>query len=172
MNKNENMPWMSFYKDYPVERQNYVDLNIKKYLENIARNKKDLTAETYYGKETSYGELFYNADKASRVLTEMGVGVGDRILYLVPNIPEVGELWLGSAQIGAVSDFIDPRPDSMDAKANGNKLLEIVKFEHPKYIVALDMCYMAMIKPVEEELLSYGIRDVVLLRAISIISNG
>lgn len=172
MNKNENMPWMNFYKDYPIERQNYVDLNIKKYLENIARNKKDLTAETYYGKETSYGELFYNVDKASRVLTEMGVGVGDRILYLVPNIPEVGELWLGSAQIGAVSDFIDPRPDSMDAKANGNKLLEIVKFEHPKYIVALDMCYMAMIKPVEEELLSYGIHDVVLLRATDSMNLG
>ena len=74
-------------------------------------------------------------------------------------------LWFGASQLGAITDYIDPRPDSMDPIANSRKLLEIIKYEKPKYIVAIDMCYLGMIKPIENELKELGINDVVILHA-------
>ena len=69
------------------------------------------------------------------------------------------------ANIGAVADFIDPRPDSMDIMANAQKVLEVIKYERAKYIVALDKCYLAMLKPIEKELKELGIENIVIISA-------
>ena len=82
------------------------------------------------------------------MLVGLGVKKGSRILYLVPNIPESGQLWLASSKIGAISDFVDPRPDSMDLEANARKMLEVIKYEKANYIIAL---YGYKIKPYEIE---------------------
>ena len=86
-------------------------------------------------------------------------------MNMVPNIPEASQLWFGATEIGAVADFIDPRPDSMDIMANARKVLEIIKYERAKYIVALDMCYLAMLKPIEKELKELGIENIIVLSA-------
>jgi long-chain acyl-CoA synthetase len=99
------------------------------------------------------------------MLVGLGIKKGDRIMYLVPNIPESGQLWLASSQIGAISDFVDPRPDSMDLEANAKKILEIIKHEKANYIISLDKCYLAMLKPIENELKELGINEIVTISA-------
>lgn len=69
-------------------------------------------------------------------------------------------------QIGAVSDFADPRPDSMDFFANAKKILELIKFEKVSYIISLDLCYLKMITPIESDLKSLGINTILILSAI------
>ena len=86
-------------------------------------------------------------------------------MNMLPNIPESAQIWLGCANIGAVADFIDPRPDSMDIMANAQKVLEVIKYERAKYIVALDKCYLAMLKPIEKELKELGIENIVIISA-------
>ena len=115
--------------------------------------------------KTSYNELFEKIDEFSKMSVGLGVKKGDRILYLVPNIPESGQLWLASSQIGVVSDFVDPRPDSMDLEANAKKILEIIKHEKADYIISLDKCYFAMLKLIENELKELGINKIVTLSA-------
>ena len=157
-------PWMQYYKD--SQSNLYLPkLNLVDYLKEYNKNRGNKIAQTYYGKEITYDELFYNADIAAKMLSEIGVKKGDRILNMNPNIPEAAYVWFGATQLGAVTDYIDPRPDSMDIKANGKKVLEIIKAENIKYIVALDKCYLAMLVSIEDELKELGIDKIILTSA-------
>ena len=49
--------------------------------------------------------------------------------------------------------------------ANAQKVLEVIKYERAKYIVALDKCYLAMLKPIEKELKELGIENIVIISA-------
>lgn len=53
----------------------------------------------------------------------------------------------------------------MDIMANAQKVLEVIKYERAKYIVALDKCYLAMLKPIEKELKELGIENIVIISA-------
>lgn len=157
-------PWMKFYDLNKVYSKD-PEVNLTTYLKEKNKNKGDRIAETYYGKEISYDELFYNSDLAARILSQVGVKKGDSIMNLVPNIPEAGSIWLGATEIGAISDFIDPRPDNLDVMSNAKKVLEVIKHEGAKHIVALDMCYLGMLKPIEKELKELGIENIIILNA-------
>ena len=154
-------PWMKYYEGLCIPNEEKTDMVSALKYRN--RYRMDKIAYEYYGKQISYEEMFNNADKASSILTELGVKKGDIILTMVPNIPEEEEIWFGATQIGAICDYIDPRPDSMDIMQNAKKTLEIIKYEKPKFIVALDKCYLGMLKPIENELKELGINDIILL---------
>lgn len=157
-------PWMQYYDEKKVNNED-PKTNLADYIKQKNNQNLNSISNTYYGTQTSYKELFDKIDQYSKMLTALGVKKGSRIMYLVPNIPESGMLWLASSQIGAVSDFVDPRPDSMDLEANARKILEIIKFEGADYIIALDKCYLSMIKPIENELKEIGIKYIITLSA-------
>ena len=157
-------PWLKYY-DENVLADVPPKTNMTEYIKKVTKSYKKMIACTYYDREFTYEELFRNVDNCSKMLTHIGVCKQDVIAYLVPNLPQSGELWLGATQIGAISDFIDPRPDSMDIAANSKKVLELLKYERAKYIVALDICYIAMLKPIEKELKKMGIEQIILVRA-------
>lgn len=159
-----DQPWMDYYNKEKVSSKD-PDTNLADYIKQKNQNNKSEVSGTYYGSETTYDELFSKVDDASKVLIGIGVRQQDRIMNLVPNIPESGQIYLGASQIGAISDFVDPRPDSMDLEANAKKILELIKYEKSRYIIALDKCYLAMLKPIENELKDMGIDKIVTLSA-------
>jgi len=159
-------PWMQFFDKEIVNRKD-PKVNLTEYLKIKTKKLDFAIASSYYGKQTTYNEFWIKVDNASRVLEQLGVKKQDRIMFLVPNIPESGELWLGATQIGIISDFIDPRPDSMDIKANSKKVLELIKYEKASQIVALDKCYLTMLKPIENELKELGIEKIITLSALN-----
>lgn len=153
-------PWMKYYEGVKISQYPY-DMNFVDYIRSKDHYGSSV-ALSYYGKEITYDELFENIGLSSRALRGIGVSKGDRILCLVANIPEAGETFLGATQIGAVCDFIDPRPDSADPIVNSKKVLEIIKREKPKYIFALDLCYVNMIKPIENEIKDLGVQAIII----------
>lgn len=155
-------PWMKYYEGRYIPSEEPLT-NMVEVLKERNKWRKNKTAYRYYGNEISYEEMFSNADVASKVLKELGVKKGEIILSVVPNIPEEEEIWFGATQIGAICDYVDPRPDSMDVIANSKKILEIIKFEKPKYIITIAPCYLGMFKPIENELKELGINDIILL---------
>ena len=157
-------PWMQYYDSEKIKSED-PKTNLADYVKQKNVKNENGIAGTYYGSKTSYHDLFEKIDSFSKMLAGLGVKKGDRIMYLVPNIPESGQLWLASSQIGAISDFVDPRPDSMDLEANSKKILEIIKYEKADYIISLDKCYLAMLKPIENELKELGISKIVTLSA-------
>lgn len=157
-------PWMKYY-DEELAKKEDPKVNLTQYLKDKTVGLGSKIESSYYGKEKTYDEFWNQVDNASKVLNDLGVKKYDRIMYLVPNIPESGELWLGATQLGVVSDFIDPRPDSMDLNANAKKVLELIKYEKANHIIALDKCYTAMLKPIENELKDLGINRIITLSA-------
>ena len=157
-------PWMKFYDKKLINSEN-PHTNLADYIKIKNQGNLDKIAETYYGNQVTYQEYLDKVDAFSKMLLGIGIKRGDRVFYLVPNIPECGQLWLATTQIGAIADFVDPRPDTMDLDANAKKMLEIAKFEHADHIIALDKCYLAILKPIEYELKELGIDKILTLSA-------
>lgn len=160
----KDMPWMKFH-DESLAKLEDPKMNITEYLKMQTRGLEKEVATTYYGNEDNYGVFWNKVDNASKVLTELGIKDHERIMSLVPNIPEAGHIFLGAAQIGVVSDYIDPRPDTMDIVANAKKVLELIDFEKSNHILALEQCYLGMLKPIENELKERGINKIITVSA-------
>ena len=155
-------PWMKYYSD---EQKELIipEMNIVDYLKYKNKNNLLSVAETYYGKEITYDELFYNSELAAKALSQIGIKKGDVVANYISNIPEAGQIWFGLTHLGAIADYIDPRPDGMDKNINSKKVLDILKFENVKSIVALDFCYLDMLSPIEDELKNLGIETIILV---------
>lgn len=157
-------PWLKYYDAEFLEKP-LPSMNIYSYLKHMTKDYGKLTALSYYGKEISYKELFMHIDEAAKVLMSVGVKSGDRVMYLMPNIPETAYFLYGGARLGAVADYIDPRPDSVDFTVSAKKVLAMFKEEKAKFLVSLDQCYLAMLKPIEQELKALGVEQIVLVSA-------
>lgn len=159
-----DQPWMKYYSE-EQRKITVPNMNTVDYLKEKNKNYLSSTAEMYYGRKYSYDELFENYHFAAKALAQVGVKKGDVIANLISNIPEAGQIWHGAVEIGAISDFIDPRPDGMNQEANAKKVLEILKYEKAKFIVSLDFSYLSMLKPIEVELKDMGIDTIILVGA-------
>ena len=159
-----DMPWMQFH-DESIATLKDPKMNITDFLKMMTEGLDKEIATMYYGNKENFSSFWSSVDNASKILTELGINPHQRIMNLVPNIPESGQIFLGAAQIGAVSDYIDPRPDTMDIKANARKVLELIDFEKSNHIIALDLCYLSMLKPIEHELKERGINKIITVSA-------
>lgn len=157
-------PWLKYY-DPEFLKKPIPAMNIYTYLKTMTADYGNLTALSYFGKEISYQELFQHIDEAAKVLTSIGVRPGDRVMYLMPNIPETAYFLYGGARIGAAADYVDPRPDSVDFTVSAKKVLAMFKEEKAKFLVSLDQCYLAMLKPIEKELKELGVAQIILVNA-------
>ena len=156
--------WLKNYsKDFL--REDIPKLTIFEYMKSLNIGHEDLSAINYFCNHISYGQLYSHIDNASKALTSLGVKKDDRIMYLMPNIPETAYLLYGGSRIGAISDYIDPRPDSIDRNISAQKTLKLVEQEKAKYLIALDQCYLAMLKPIENELKELGLDSIVVASA-------
>lgn len=157
-------PWLKYY-DKEFLAQPIPEMNIYSYLRIMTQDYGHLTALSYFGKEIFYKEFWDHIDEAAKVLTSVGVKSDDRVMYLMPNIPETAYFLYGGARIGAVADYIDPRPDSVDFTVSARKVLSMFKDEKAKFLVSLDQCYLAMLKPIEQELKELGVEQIILVSA-------
>ena len=158
-------PWLKYYSVEAINAP-LPECTIYEYLWKNNKDHLDDVALIYFGRKITYGELFEYIEKAAGLFYEqMGVRENDRILYLLPNLPETAFLLYAGSRIGAVSDYIDPRPDSPDPNVNGKKIMQIIDEEHINHIVALDRCYLGMIKPIEKELFERGISKILIVSA-------
>ena len=162
-------PWMKYYEGKSLEE--IPNKNLVEVLRDRNKYRMSRTAYEYYKSPTSYEEMFNNVDNASKVLSELGVKEKDIAISLVPNTPEEENLLYGANQLGAAIDYFDPIP-GVDPKASAKKLLEAIIKEQEKakeigynmkYIIAFNMCYLMLLKPIENELKDLGFNDVILL---------
>ncbi|SNR30488.1 AMP-binding protein [Blastococcus mobilis] len=60
------------------------------------------------GRRLSYGDLLAQVDRFAGGLAELGVGKGDVVAILLPNLPEYPVVFLGIARVGAASTTLNP----------------------------------------------------------------
>ena len=165
-----NKPWMDFYdKTYtnvPFSEDTIYDFFIKN-----NQNHLSSIATDFYGYRISYSKMIDNIDNLAKGLVSVGVNKEDRILSILPTLSTTANLFYATSKIGAVSDFYDPRPDSINFKINGRKILEIIKSEKIKHIIVLDQCYEAFFSNVEDELKELGIESVIVFSLNDALNN-
>ena len=154
--------WLSQYGD--IEKyKNIPQLNIYDFMKYNNVGNEDSIATDFYGQKKRYGQMFEDIEDLSKGLVSIDVARGDRVLALLPTVSTTANFLYGISNIGAVSDFYDPRPDSITAKVNGKKIIDIIKNEKIKHIVCFAPSYELFFSEVEDELKELGINDIVIV---------
>jgi benzoate-CoA ligase len=87
------------------ERFNMADYFLYHNLEEGRENKVCL----YFKDQTyTYGETARMSNRAGNALRDVGVGIEDRVLIVLPDCPEFVWTWFGAARIGAVITMVNP----------------------------------------------------------------
>jgi acyl-CoA synthetase (AMP-forming)/AMP-acid ligase II len=69
------------------------------------------------GRRLSYGDLRTQVDRLAGGLAQLGVGKGDVVAILLPNLPEYPVAFLGIARVGAASTTLNPTYTSREIAA-------------------------------------------------------
>src|SRR5712672_4485389 len=90
--------------DFP-EKFNMADYFLYHNLEEGRENKVCL----YFEDQTfTYGDAAQMSNRVGNALREVGVGMEDRVLIVLPDSPEFVWAWFGAARIGAVITMVNP----------------------------------------------------------------
>ncbi|MFN8215604.1 MAG: AMP-binding protein [Solirubrobacterales bacterium] len=76
----------------------------------------------------SFAEMELRTNRLAHALAELGVGHGDRIVLMLPNRPELVELWFAAAKLGAVEVPVNP-------ELSGRLLDHLLRSAEPRAIV-------------------------------------
>ena len=125
-----NRPWLKHYSKetpptVPVPRQ-----PLHKFLESAANWLPKRAAVVFYGKKLSYHELDQLVNQFAHVLHGQGVAPGDRVMVVLPNIPQMIIAYYAALKIGGV--VVMPNPD-----ADARQIVQQVKQTAPKVLITL-----------------------------------
>lgn len=101
-----------FKKNVLEEIHNGIEMKAYDFMYDINRDHLDDISMSYFGSKITYGELFKKIEKCASALTALGIGKGDIITFVLPNIPEIVYLFYAVNRIGAIANMIDPRTNA------------------------------------------------------------
>jgi acetyl-CoA synthetase len=83
-------------------------------------------------KHISYRALHAQTCKMANILSDMGVGKGDRVIIYMPMIPEAAYAMLACARIGAIHSivFAGFSPDALAARVNGSEAKVVITADY------------------------------------------
>ena len=91
---------------------NHQPLSPLSFLKRAAEVYPERVAVVHGSLRRPYAELYARCRKLASALAERGIGLGDTVAVIAPNIPEMLELHYGPAMTGAVVNTINTRLDA------------------------------------------------------------
>jgi long-chain acyl-CoA synthetase len=107
--KYADKPWLAHYERGVPENIDYEQITLPEYLENSARKYPERTALFCEGFKISYQRLNEMANRFAACLSALGVGAGDRVAILLPNIIPCVVSYYATLKIGAVAVMCNPQ---------------------------------------------------------------
>ncbi len=101
-------PWQNLYDKFVPRSLDYPNITVWEFLERAALKEPNHVALEFFGRETTYDELFTKARRFAAALYEMGVRPGDRAILLMPNCPQFVIAYLALMRLGAVAVMANP----------------------------------------------------------------
>jgi fatty-acyl-CoA synthase len=100
--------------DFHLDRTpaNYQPLTPLGFLERSARVFPDRVAIVHGGLRRTYGEFYDRARRLASALDKLGIGVGDTVAVMLPNVPAMLEAHYGVPMTGAVLNSLNTRLDA------------------------------------------------------------
>jgi len=75
---------------------------------NLAAGRGDKVCLRSGDERWTYAEVVRQANRAGHLLRELGVGIEDRVLLVLPDAPPFVACWFGAAKLGAVITMVNP----------------------------------------------------------------
>lgn len=115
------------------------------YMKDRAYNGLEYTALTYFGNKITYEELFRKIEIYAQALKNYGIGKGDVVTLLLPNVPEVVYIKYALNRIGAIPNLIDPR-------TNPERILIYTNDANSKLMVTSLEIIKSKIEPIKDKI--------------------
>ncbi|MEM7348022.1 MAG: alpha/beta fold hydrolase, partial [Chloroflexota bacterium] len=129
-NSTPQRPWLSSYgQDIPLTVP-IPNQPLTKFLEGAADWMPKRTAIFFYGKELTYQQLAGRVDQFANILHGMGIGKGDRVMLILPNMPQLVISYYGTLKAGGVVVMSNPEATAPD-------IIQQIQQTAPKVIVTL-----------------------------------
>jgi long-chain acyl-CoA synthetase len=108
--RSDDRPWLKSYGRYtpptvPIPRQ-----PLPKFLEAAAHNVPKKTATLFYGTQLTYQQLEWQVNQFGHALHGLGIRPGDRVMVVLPNMPQMIVAYYATLKIGGV--VVLPNPDA------------------------------------------------------------
>ncbi|MFQ5943079.1 MAG: alpha/beta fold hydrolase, partial [Anaerolineales bacterium] len=110
-------PWLKSYDEHvphtiPIPRQ-----PLHKFLETTADWMPNRVATLYYGSHLTYKQLNRRVNQFAHALHGLGVGPGDRVMIVLPNMPQMIIAYYAALKIGAVVVMANPEATAQQIAA-------------------------------------------------------
>jgi long-chain acyl-CoA synthetase len=114
-------PWLKSYGKYTPISCPIPDQPLHRFLEAAAQKIPKRKALIFYGNELTYQQLDRRANQFAHALHGLGVRPGERVMIVLPNIPQMIVAYFATLKIGGV--VVLPNPDA-DARQIFSQLEE------------------------------------------------
>ena len=101
-------PWLAHYDTGVPHEIAIPSITLPELLEQSARQFPDAPAISFYGKTISYIELDTLVSRFAGALLRSGVHPGERIVLVLPNVPQAVICYYGVLRAGAVVVLTNP----------------------------------------------------------------
>ncbi len=83
---------------------------------NVEEGREGKTCLYYRDETYTYGDAVRMSNRAGNALRELGLGIEDRVLIVLPDCPEFAWVWFGAAKVGGVLTMVNPLLPAEDYK--------------------------------------------------------
>jgi long-chain acyl-CoA synthetase len=146
----ESRPWHAHYPPGVAAWPEFENITLSKALQRTSERFPEKSALYYMGKKISYRELNRRVGRFAAALKRLGVGVGDKVAMLLPNIPQMVVANFAVWRLGGVTTPNNPLYTERE-------LAHQLKDSEASTIVTLDL----LLSRVQNVLSETGIREVI-----------
>ena len=123
---------------------NFTPLTPLSFIERTARVFPDQTAVIHGDMQRSWAETYRRSVKLAAALHNKGIGKGDTVAMMLPNVPAALEAHFGVPMCGAVLNALNIRLDAKTSFINPNLLASEASINSPKRSISME-CFLAMV---------------------------
>jgi long-chain acyl-CoA synthetase len=132
-NGSSSTPFRPWFNSYGSHTPHHIPIPRKPlfyFLEKSADWIPNKIATIFYGTEISYRDLNHKVNQFANTLLELGLTSGDRVMIILPNMPQMIIAYYGTLKIGGVA--VLPNPD-----AGGKTIVNQIKQTKAKALITL-----------------------------------
>ncbi len=137
-------PWLEHYEEGVPAEVAIPDQPLHHFLGESARQWPDQPAILYQGRSLSYQFLVKEAQRWAGIVRDLGVRKGDRLLILLPNVPQAVIGLYGALMAGAVTVLANPM-------SNQQELARQLADSGAETVLTLSRFYPDVIRPLQRQ---------------------
>jgi long-chain acyl-CoA synthetase len=116
----QTRPWLKHYEASVPHTVAIPERPVHRFLRSAAARFPNQTAIQFFGARLTYRQLSEQADRLGNALRGLGLNTADRVMLLLPNLPQTAIAYYGALRAGTTVVFTSPTnsPDEVLRQAN------------------------------------------------------